>query len=433
MKPVKILITIHLAVFSLLWMGFGVGAFIWITSHMLDERDRLAAANAGQGEPVDLILQDMEHDSESWPSRWDLVFRIDGQDQTVQQPTLDQQVVQALRAQPNVTGYRVDGEIVVGQLGPMWWTPRWLFLGFGSIPLLVWLAWFVSQRRHHRDQAQGREKAEGASHAVEVKVLPDTEPTAESEGAFRVTERADRDRRPVPQTRMLHVAEDGPAVPEAFTVDYLTFDHEPSDDELVALLGDSDHTESVFNHQGDQITARYRKLPMKWITPWLIFTGIVATTLILYINGELDNIAIVMLLILWILIIPMMVGLMWYLNRVFAAKPDHFVLDLARRHLFIPRTGLSIGFDKLIELISLTRWDVRHGYKHVHQIGVLVLKPASGNNESLRWEYHPLLREHVMLFNGDRHFRKIEDWLGLPVRKIQLNLKQSRQLGDGGD
>ncbi len=251
--------------------------------------------------------------------------------------------------------------------------------------------------------------------------------------------RAGEDRSPDPRdpkpesVRVLHAAKGESAVPRAWSADVVVFDHEPADDELVALLGEGGHMGVVVHETPWSLRIRPWRFPMKWVVAWMLIVAAGATGMNSWMEASFTTTNnLFFLAIVWLLALPMMLLLFWSINRSLDSKPDVARLDLECKVLEIPKSALRVRFSDIEEVVELWRW-VRDGgdLERHRQLGILLQKKRQAG---LAWEYHTLGWDKE--WGSGRRVRRmnrIVAELGRPVRKIRLSIGESRALGDAPD
>ena len=242
-----------------------------------------------------------------------------------------------------------------------------------------------------------------------------------------------RDPRPE-DVRVLHVAEGESAVPRAFSADVIVFDHEPADEELVALLGRRHSFDLRRLDTADGFKVRRPRLPVRWIAAWMALVALVASGLILASRSDPLPVRFLFCL-LFSAGAALMVLCFWGLEVHSRRQPDALRVDLRRRVLEAPGSALRVPIDEVIACVRLKRWFYRASGTEqgasggdIRQLGVLV--PAGADLPG-RIAYHPLAQELVIAHGGNQIIDGVLEELGRPVRRINLTLDKVLGAGAG--
>ena len=223
--------------------------------------------------------------------------------------------------------------------------------------------------------------------------------------------------------------------PDAFTTDHQVFNKTPPDDALYALLTPKAALVSAnFNKYKDSsewLIARTRPLPTKVIMTLLVVFSVAFWGLAIYLikmtGREPLTPAWVLLPIWWLLVLPgILVGCI-IANRYIQNAEDSFRVDKAEGRLILPRHGIELDAEDILEFVELRRWRARTGgnQKPIFLTSVL-FRNTDGQIEQ---------RAIVGLLGGRNPFQtapadRLGEILGKPVRYISLGLFDSRGLGD---
>jgi hypothetical protein len=233
------------------------------------------------------------------------------------------------------------------------------------------------------------------------------------------------------------------APPAAFSRSSMSFDHNPADSELAALLGEAGHGLVSMSEEGGMLIARPWVLPMKWIVIWLVIFTLGLTCwmcVVLYLEPDNKmNPADVQffgscLFLMWLVGVPSMFSVLAYIRRALAKKAkegDYFRVDMSRRSLELCSIGRTFRAGEIIAFTVLGRWcrkaDMPGEWKATRQTGVLVRTP---NN---RVEHYPILHdwsEAPLTSNRSKWADRLAGIFCVPVRRIDLNKVESRELND---
>ncbi len=417
---------ISLGIVSLIWLGFGVfGFYLGVSGERRHER-RVAAIGRGEVPAVVLTVTRVARAEDvQWPQTWTLGLTDERGRPVYGQSTTLPDVAATLRPGSRLDGYRFGTDLLVPALGWGGRGGKWIFLGFGFLPLPVWAAGLVVSRRRQVAGRPARERVAGATAAVE-RVEPaepvEREPSNRLEYEPRHRPKA---------VRLLRATTAASAVPVAFSADVIVFDHDPADAELVALLGDSDHSSRIqFNETPRMLTARYGTIPMKFVVPWMVLVVGAATVIPLFVKSTREPFYYGMIALAWLVILPTMFGIVTFINGIIDAKPDLFRIDKVVLMLEVPQSGLRVGRGGILAFVDLKRWH-RHleGTAPVRQAGVLVRADAVGGAAG-EVQYHPVLRVTATPLFRQPTADRLADLFGAPVRRVKLSMGESRRLRD---
>ncbi len=222
-------------------------------------------------------------------------------------------------------------------------------------------------------------------------------------------------------------------VPKAFLLPSMCFDGVPDDAHLVCLLGDPDCGSVEAVEEAGVLIVRPWLFPMKFVAPWVIFTGIVITCLLFFmprLRHEKPDYPVVafFLVLVWLVCIPAFLGLLTFVNRYFARKGDFFKVDMARHTLELCRVGRTLKASEIITFVELTRfYRNTAGWNKRRQTGVLVRAPSD------RVELYPVvgeLQENIPLLGRRAWADRLAEMFQVPVRRVKLSKAESRALGD---
>lgn len=233
------------------------------------------------------------------------------------------------------------------------------------------------------------------------------------------------------------------ASPKAFSRPSMSFDHRPSDAELTALLGKDDHGLVSWSEEGGMLIARPWVLPMKWILLGLAiitFLGLVCwvpVILNLGHGGKMNSTDLHTFCFYWFLVwLAAMVGMLLTAVSVRRTlikninKREFFKIDMLRRTLELCSAGRTFKAGEIVGFTVLSR-RCRSGsdndWKGTRQTGVLVRTPNG------LVEHFALLHEWAetgLTAEKSKWADRLAGIFCVPVRRISLNLKESRELKD---
>jgi hypothetical protein len=372
LRPVTALAVVEVGLFAAVWMGFGVFAFVMVHRWGVEFDRKMEMIGRGEVKPETLrvvgISQDKEHGG------WNVSLGKGGK-------------AVAWRSDNKVEDLRVGSETDAYRFGDGYLVPRfdrgghhwgkWVFLGFGLLPL----------------------------------------PVAGGALLFKTLRRARQ-----------HPLGAVP-IQKAFSRPSMLFDGAADDSQLVCLLGDSDCGPVKAVEEAGLLTASPRLVPMKFVVPWMLFTAVAITCMMCFFFDGPRVFFWLLMGMLWLLALPTLLGLLALINRHMAKKGDHFRVDMTRRTLELCRIGRTLKASEIIAITLLTRWYRGGGgqWSKTHQTGVLLRTPDG------RAELCPVVRE---LGENTPSFRK-STWADrlaaifqVPVRRIELNKSESRALND---
>ena len=370
--------------FAVAWMAFGIFAFFLIRAWGIQYDRRMAMIERGEIKPEMLHVMSISKDEDrGWsialgngdkPIEWRSDNKIDD-----------------ISVGGKVAAYRFGDKYLIPQFdrGGFNWG-KWVFLGVGLLPIPV-IGGVVLFKRL---RARKRYLAAGA--------VTEVAPRRGSSGAL--------------------------LIPKAFSRSSISFDSVPDDAQLVCLLGDRDWGPVKEAEEGGLLTVRPWLFPMKFVAPWMVFTLVVGTAATIYVHHPLDAALWWFLAFGWLLCLPATLALMIAINRSLAKKGDLFKVDSARRTLELCRAGRTIKADEIVAFTMLTRWyrDASGTWDERNQTSVLVRLPNH------RFELYPVVRGSSQNWQlrkltwADR----LANIFQVPVRRIELNRSESRELND---
>lgn len=216
----------------------------------------------------------------------------------------------------------------------------------------------------------------------------------------------------------------------AFTCGSLRFDHEPADLELTALLGSSDDSGWLtIRDTPDELVVSPQLVPMKFAALFSLFLGIVISIVIFSIHRSRGGGPMLpaMLLIIWLLIFPLLLGLVGFINGHFRKIGDYFRIEKKAGILNLRQAGRSVLSREIVCFVLLDRYfyfSGNGGWNHVMQLSVL-----AGNTDGT-CELFPLAKRYNILWPPWTIPATVSEFFGKPVRRITLDKKRSKALGD---
>jgi hypothetical protein len=233
------------------------------------------------------------------------------------------------------------------------------------------------------------------------------------------------------------------APPPAFSRMSLSFDRNPADSELTALLGEPKPGLVSHVEEAGVLIARPWVLPMKWIVIWLvIFTlGLTCWACVVLFLGHENKMNpsdvqsfCFYLSLMWLVGVPGMLAVLWRIRRSLAEKAkkgDYFKVDMSRRTLELCSAGRTFKAGEIVAFTVLSRRcrivDLGNEWKSTLQTGVLV---RAANN---RLEHYPILHEWADAGLTAKRAKWADRLVGIfcvPVRRIELNHPESLALND---
>jgi hypothetical protein len=231
--------------------------------------------------------------------------------------------------------------------------------------------------------------------------------------------------------------------PRAFSRPSMSFDHNPADTELVALLGEPAHGLVSLSEEGGVLVARPWVLPMKWIVIWLFFVA-VGLTCFMCVDlcweheGRMNPSDVyffgLCLLLMWLVVVPGILLVLAFIRRTLAKRAeqrDFFKVDTSRRTLELCPVGRTFKAGEIIAFTVVARWyrnvNMANEWKGALQTGVLV---RASNN---RVEHYPLIHgwsETTLSSKRSKCADRLAGIFCVPVRRIELNKFESCALND---
>jgi hypothetical protein len=249
-------------------------------------------------------------------------------------------------------------------------------------------------------------------------------------------------------------------MPNVFSCTSITFDHEPYDSELTCLLGrrswfdelrDSASSGIRCVETGGDVLASPRVLPIKWILAGLIVLCAIQTCFwcVVYVSHHSDpkwtaGFLVLVLLLIWLVQLPLVVGILFLCNRWLGRDGDYFRISGANRTLELCRFGRTVKAGEIIGFVELMRWRrlLRYvgGWHRTRQTSVMI------RDADRRVELYPLIHERerelridvVGIRVASLPLRRRElPWADrlagtfqVPVRRITLTKSESKALND---
>jgi hypothetical protein len=240
--------------------------------------------------------------------------------------------------------------------------------------------------------------------------------------------------RPRPQT-----SESGPGAPQrpvpiAFTRPFLSFDRMPDDSQLVCLLG----TPASYNplkvvEEAGVLRVRPVPLRLKYAVPGLVtFTALITGVPYFLQRGKIEAFMLAFLGMGWLLVFPTLLAAMIFISRSIEKGGDIFRFDPMQRLLELCRAGRTFKPGEIVAVTLLTRWylgsdsDGRSWIK-THQTGVLVRGPGR------EVEHYPVVSQQstrLPTYQKLSWADRLAAIFQVPVRRIELSLRESRALND---
>lgn len=217
----------------------------------------------------------------------------------------------------------------------------------------------------------------------------------------------------------------------AFSRNSIKFDHDPTNAELTVLLGDHDHPGRILVEETTSLLiARPGLIPIKFVAPWVVFTALTITVLLVVVvprfgGNTPDALALSMLVVLWVLIVPTSIAFIVWLNRYFSRKGDYFKVDKQQRTLDLIQLGRKFDASEIKSFTELCRSYKRRGeWFWTWQLGVVVSCVPG------EWEVLPLVRD---ISYQHEYFtaNKLGTIFGVPVRRQSIDWRECRTFRDG--
>ena len=215
-------------------------------------------------------------------------------------------------------------------------------------------------------------------------------------------------------------------IPLAFSKDRLAFEHDPSDDQLTALLGSKlFSTGLAIRRTPELLTARVQAFPVKGIAA-LALTLWGGIGVFMYRHHLFDG---PLTYLIFLGSVPTFLYIMFAVNKQVVSQPDFFQVDLIHHRLILPALGLTIDGSQIESFVELDRY---HYYKNsnrwapLFQIGVLVRGSAG------RFEYFPVAKSECRpkIRGGKTATDELGQIFGVYVRQVKRTWKESRQIND---
>lgn len=391
LRPLQVLSLLGPLSFAFFWMAFGIFAFFLIRAWGIEYDRKVALIQRGAVPPETLYVTRVFQNDDG---RWQV--SLGKAEREVAWRSTDDSA--ELPVGSAVTAYRFDQDYLIPCLdrgGHSW--GKWVFLGFGLLPVPVFAGILLVRRL----RGPGRQPQPVRSYGAG--------PVASDASGETAAE-------PVP-------------VPPAFSLASQEFEDIPEDAQLVCLLGDRDCGPIRASEEAGLLTVRPWLFPMKFVVPWMVFTLLVITVLVMWFFSLRNPLLWAGLAMGWLGALPMFLGLLAVINRSFAKKGDYFRVDLARRTLELCRAGQTVEARQIVAITLLDRW-YRHAggaWDKTYQTGVLVRNPDN------QVAHYPLVRElaeNVSRFKKSRWAERLADIFQVPLRQIELSRSESRGLND---
>jgi hypothetical protein len=207
----------------------------------------------------------------------------------------------------------------------------------------------------------------------------------------------------------------------------MSFAEMPDDSQLTSLLGDPDCGPLRAVEEDGVLIVRPWLLPMKFIAPWMIFVMAVITVMAYMWKEEQFGIFVAITFMGWVLVLPALLTLFFFMNRSSVKKGDYFKLYTAKRTLELCQLGRTFEASEILAITLLTRWHGTTNWDKTHQTGVLV----RGRENQI--ELYPVIRElgnNVALFQKSRWADQLAEVFQVPIRQVELSREESRALND---
>lgn len=229
--------------------------------------------------------------------------------------------------------------------------------------------------------------------------------------------------------RVLHVtiADESWKPPKAFKYDQLTFDAEPADHHLLTLLGSGYCGTIAVDERDGVLIVRPQSIPMQFVVPWLLFVACAITSLpwvVPQFGGRIDKTIWAGIALIWFGVLPMMLGLLHFLNQHAAVHGDYFRADSSRGVLDLAHLGVVVDAKDIAYFTDVHRWSHSSGrWRHDRMIGVIVRRDAGTFDllpvipNDYEFFIEPIVERLAAMFRKD-------------VRRVSRNFRESKAVGD---
>jgi hypothetical protein len=169
-------------------------------------------------------------------------------------------------------------------------------------------------------------------------------------------------------------------MPKRYTAPFLKFDHVPSDDELVWLLGECFCSSPiVIDESGPELTARPNRIPMKLVVPCMLLPAVAFICWLWFAPQSAartadDRRMIGSVTALLCTMLPLMFGGLALLNHYLKARGNYIRADKDGKWLEIGPLQETFSVERILAFTQLTRYDRRGAVfpERIRQYGVLV-------------------------------------------------------------
>jgi hypothetical protein len=132
----------------------------------------------------------------------------------------------------------------------------------------------------------------------------------------------------------------------------------------------------------------------------------------------------------WLLVLPTLLLLLTAVNRSFARKGDYFRVDKSALTFTLCQVGKTFKAAEILAFTELSRW-CRYGHapwRATRQMGILVRAP--GRHVDLYPVFRELEENIPLLGRRFRLVDRLAEIFQVPVRRVKLDRRESRSLGD---
>jgi hypothetical protein len=381
---------VEMSLLGLAWMAFGIVAF-FVIDHWGVEYDRkIAAIHDGRVKPEMLKISNIAKGDNS--GRWNISLHKDGKDVIWRSDSR----VDDLKVGGEMAAYRFGSEYLIPRFDHGGYWGKWIFLGFGMLPLPVAaVALLVGKLR------KGPKNA-----SMTTDWQPNISGTLESSSR--------------------------PVLPKAFSLDSMSYDHDPTDAELSCLLNGPSQPMGFKVVEADgMFHVNTSQIPVKGIMLTMVLGAIVLILFgyfcIFHTSGSSsfpNNI----IFSIWVagncFIVALFSILLPLINSQLAKKEDFIRVDMSKRTLELCRKKRAFRASEIHAFTELSRY-FRHSvsgseWRLQTQIGVLVRVDHGG------MELFPLVKGKSKSPLSDQ----LAGIFQKPVRRIELSKNESKALND---
>jgi hypothetical protein len=216
------------------------------------------------------------------------------------------------------------------------------------------------------------------------------------------------------------------SLPKQFSLNRQSFDHEPVDAQLVALLGPFEFVDPIkIEDTAASLTASAGSIPMKFAVPFmLLFVSGITAARWYFPKFDLPWFIIG---IVWFAILPTFFAILVFINRTLTKMGVFFRADKLHRTLTLPSINVTLAAKQIVAFTQVDRWykgNTAFGLSWIRMTAVLTRREDGG------FDYFPLTRETSRRVFQELLVDRLGQIFNVPVRKIVLTRLESKSLQD---